>query len=65
MQLILTTDGAATFAVFVHEGFAFLLEEYEVGFDAGNQRNHSVRNYDSPSSIPRLAEGYRIDGECT
>ena len=64
MQLILTTDGAATFAVFVHQGFEPREEDYEVGFDAGNQRDHSVRTYDSiTSSIPRLTEGYRIDGQ--
>ena len=63
-QLILATDGAATFAVFIHEGSEYLpRENFEVGFDAGNQTDYSVRNYNASIGVPSLTESYRIDGQ--
>ncbi len=62
VQLILATDGDASVAVFAYEGFDFLGIQYQTGFDAGNQRIHTVIEPSLFRSIQQSTVGYRIDG---
>lgn len=67
MQLILTTDGATSFAIFIYEGIDSNTRiehqvDYQIGFDAGNQRNSTVIKKIGHFPVQRSTSIYRIDG---
>ena len=57
MQLILTTNGKASFAIFTYEDYFHM---FVTGFDAGNQGNYTKIISDSDTREHVVA--YRIDG---
>ncbi len=61
MQVILTSDGDASFAIFIYEGSESDYNiDYQIGFDAGNQIKHTVIE-DVGLERSTMAV-YRIDG---
>ncbi len=62
MQIILTSDGDASFAIFIYEGEDYVTVDYQIGVDAGNQRNYTIIQDAGFSPIRRLTAVYSMDG---
>lgn len=64
VQFILTTDGTASFATFIYEGIVGIDRpvNYQIGFDAGDQRNSAVIERVGKFPLSRSTAIYRIDG---
>ena len=61
MQMILATDGDASFAFFTYEGFDVQFIDFMIGFDAGNQMDHDIIRFGSGRVLKSMIV-YRIDG---